>query len=72
MKKLTIEGMHCDACQKLITMELEDAGFDTAISVFRQIGENIGELELADHVTDDEINKIKEIISKMDDYTIKE
>ena len=31
MTTLTVEGMHCDACKKLIMMELEDAGLDTYV-----------------------------------------
>ena len=72
MKTLTIQGMHCDACQKLIKMELDDAGFENAIKGGRQVSDNIGELYIADNVSDDDVRKIAEVINNMDAYTFNE
>lgn len=72
MKTLIIQGMHCDACQKLITMELDDAGFKDVIKDFRQTDKNSGELVLVDAASEQDTQKVIEIISKMDDYTVNE
>jgi len=61
--------MHCDACKKLVTMELEDIGLDSSISQI-DIADNVGTIMLDDSVSDSDIEKIKEVIGNMDDYEV--
>lgn len=70
MKTLQIEGMHCDACKTLITMELEDAGLASSLKEFKQDGENSCVMHLQDETTAEEINKITDIINGMDKYSV--
>lgn len=66
---LTIKGMHCAACEALITMELEEVGLADKIMSLRVATDNTGILEL-DNATDEEIQLAKSTIQKMDSYSI--
>ncbi len=68
MKKIAIQGMHCDACQKLITMELEDIGLKNLVKSFAQEEKNKGTLSLTESATEEEREKILTIINAMGDY----
>jgi hypothetical protein len=70
MKKLTIRGMHCDACKALITMDVEDAGMSDRIKGFGEVSNNQGELLLKEDVSDEELKKLAEIINSMDNYQV--
>lgn len=70
MKELTIQGMHCDACAKLITMELEEIGLKNQIEQLALSGENRGVLKLKEEVTEDQVTQIKETINAMEGYSI--
>lgn len=70
MKTLTINGMHCDACKTLITMELDEGDLSSLISEIKQDGENTGTIRLKADTTDDEMKKIAEIINQMDNYSV--
>ena len=70
MNTLTIKGMHCDACKKLITMELEDAGLQDYVTSLELSGENMGALTLSDSVSEEDKNRIREVINAMEGYTV--
>ncbi|OIO20385.1 MAG: hypothetical protein CO029_02475 [Candidatus Magasanikbacteria bacterium CG_4_9_14_0_2_um_filter_41_10] len=70
MTTLTVQGMHCDACKKLIMMELEDAGLGDSVVDITLKPENIGELQLAETVTSNDEEKIISIINTMETYSI--
>lgn len=70
MNLLTIKGMHCDACKKLIMMELEDHGLNNYVASLEISGENIGALSFRDGVSDDVVLAVRKIIDDMDNYSI--
>lgn len=68
MKQLytfTITGMTCHACEKLITMDLDEAGF-TPKTINHQTGELVIEIEPT------EVGKIKQVIQSGNTYTVTE
>lgn len=66
---LTIQGMHCDACASLITMELEDAGFSEKVISVEVKENNMGTVTL-NNVSDDDRATIKNIINNMEEYSV--
>ncbi|PIR76401.1 MAG: hypothetical protein COU32_02325 [Candidatus Magasanikbacteria bacterium CG10_big_fil_rev_8_21_14_0_10_42_10] len=71
MTTLTVEGMHCDACKKLIMMELEDAGLDTYVeNVTVASTEKKGIFQLNEAIDEDSLEKMKSIINAMDGYSV--
>lgn len=70
MKTLTISGMHCDACKKLISMELEDAGLDQHVASIEVEGDNKGTLTLKDGVDEGIEQKVRETVNGMEGYTV--
>lgn len=70
MKTITVQGMHCGACEKLIKMELEDSGLDAYVeSVEISSGEKKGVFHLNENIGDDQIEKMKKIINGMEGYS---
>jgi copper chaperone CopZ len=67
--KLSIQGMHCESCGQLITMELADAGFRNNIVSIDLLKNNTGELALKD-VSDDDLVKIKKLINQLGSYSV--
>lgn len=67
--KLTIQGMHCEACGQLLTMELADAGFINKIVSINLLKNNTGELFLKD-ISDDDLVKIKKLINQLGSYSV--
>lgn len=66
MKQLytfTIHGMTCHACEKLITMDLAEAGF-TPQSIDHQSGQLIIEIDPAD------VDAVKQAVQASKTYTI--
>lgn len=72
MKTLHITGLHCPACEKLIGMELEDAGFKDKITTIRRVNTETGEIDLADTTTPEEQTKIIATINAMGSYHAQE
>ena len=72
MKTLEIKGFHCQACQTLITMELEEAGLNGHINQLNASDENIGTLELKDSASAEDTKKITSIINAMGGYSATE
>lgn len=70
MNTLTIKGMHCDACKKLITMELEDAGLNQHVASIELGNNNVGRLCLRDGTESEVLNNIKKVLNGMKDYSI--
>lgn len=70
MKKIVIEGMHCDACKKLIMMELKDADLDTYIDSLYLDQKNVGILTVKDNVFLENVSRIEKLINDMDGYSI--
>lgn len=67
---LTVEGMHCEACKALITMELEDAGLEEYVESIKLIeGQNQGEIVLK-QATEEVTSKIIELINGLENYQI--
>ncbi len=62
--------MHCDACQSLIKMELDDAGLAGVIDGIRQEGDNEGAIDLNEGVSQEDTKKIIEIINSMENYSV--
>jgi len=55
--KIKIEGMHCNSCVLLLTMELEEAGMDQVV-----ININTREAVFSSHKTKNEIQKILDTV----------
>lgn len=70
MKKLTIDGMHCNACISLITMELEEAGLDSMIGSIELSSDNKGMVLFNDSISDEQLAKATELINSMDNYQV--
>lgn len=66
---LIIKGMHCAACEALITMELEEAGLADKVQSLTLADNNTGKLELK-NVTDQDLKLVKSTINNMDPYSI--
>jgi len=71
MKTLVVDGMHCDACKKLIQMELDDAGLGEAVVNMTIMPDNVGELELSNTLSSEDEQKVKAVIQNMDGYAIR-
>ncbi|NCO04691.1 MAG: hypothetical protein GW939_00925 [Candidatus Magasanikbacteria bacterium] len=70
MKKITVQGMHCGACEKLIKMELEDSGLDTYVAnVEISSVDKKGIFHLNENIGDDQVEEIKTIINSMEGYS---
>lgn len=67
--KLIVNGMHCDACVSLITMELEDAGLADHLSAITLQPENQGAVELR-AVTDEQLVSARDTINNLDRYSV--
>lgn len=70
MKQVTIQGMHCAACSKLITLELSELGLDRHIDRFELEEGNKGKLFLKEDVSEEDIEKIKTCIRGLKDYSV--
>lgn len=69
-KELKIEGMHCDACKKIITMEIEDLGLqDKLNSVDLSSEANQGFVKLSD-VREEDVEKITTAINDLGQYKV--
>lgn len=68
MNKLTIKGMHCTACTKLISLELSDIGTDQYIDRFDVGANNVGTVFLKDGVSQEDIVRMIECINAMEGY----
>ncbi len=66
---IIIQGMHCEACKSLITMELEEAGLEDKVKTISLQDNNMGELEL-DDVSEEEVERIKTAINNMGSYSV--
>lgn len=66
---LTVNGIHCEACQKLIAMDLEDAGLSEKMTGVEMKEGNVGVVSL-ENVSEEEIVRIKEVINGMEGYTV--
>lgn len=62
--KYKIKGIHCEACNKLIKMELDDAGFKEV-----QVDQVNEELIVPDEYVE-KIDDIKEAVKKAGDYEL--
>ncbi|PIT86269.1 MAG: hypothetical protein COU33_04110 [Candidatus Magasanikbacteria bacterium CG10_big_fil_rev_8_21_14_0_10_43_6] len=70
MKTITVQGMHCGACEKLIRMELDDAGLESFVdSVEIESGEKKGIFCLKEGISEEQVEKIKQIINGMEGYS---
>lgn len=70
MKTITVQGMHCGACEKLIRMELDDAGLESYIEFVEiEPGEEKGRFRFKKDSSDEQIEKIKQIINAMEGYS---
>ena len=64
--------MHCASCVSLIRMELDDAGLSDLIAELKPTGNNKGILKLKDEASDDQIQKIDDLINAMEHYSVAE
>lgn len=67
-QKITVKGMHCDACKALIKMELEDAGFEEKIETI-ELGDNNTGYVVFKEISSDELEKAKSIINALENYS---
>lgn len=67
--KLKVKGMHCAACEALITMELQEAGIADKVQGLALADNNTGVLKLHD-CNEEDIKLVKSIINNMDSYSI--
>jgi copper chaperone CopZ len=68
MKEIYVKGMHCDACKKLVQMELEENGLLKNISSLELLPDNTGKLNITEGVTAQEKEKIERVINNMETY----
>lgn len=68
MEAITVQGMHCDACKKIIMMELEEVGLDEHVDRIEVGNDNTGVVYLKDGVEDKE--KIVSVINAIDTYSV--
>jgi cation transport ATPase len=68
-KTFVIEGMHCNACEKLIEMDLEENGFVKENMSFDLLGDNKGSLSIK-LSSEEEIQKITNSINRMEGYMV--
>lgn len=71
MTKLTISGMHCNACVSLINMEIEELGLDDKVESLDLNDDMTGELVLSE-IGEAELSQIKSAINNMDQYNVEE
>lgn len=69
--KITVEGMHCEACKILVKMELEENGFEDKIESVEVTGENVGEVVLK-NIDEKKLSKAKSIINATGDYSVED
>ena len=70
MKTITVNGMHCGACEKLIKMELEEGGLDMYVeNVEISSEEKKGVFHLNKIIEDKQVEKMKKIINSMEGYS---
>ena len=70
MKTITVQGMHCSACEKLIRMELDDAGLESYVeSVEIESDKNKGIFHIKEDTSEEQMEKIKQIINPMEGYS---
>lgn len=71
MNTLTVKGMHCGACEKLIKMELEDAGLGALVENVEIDGEKKeGTFHFKETIEENELGQIRSIIDGMDGYSV--
>ncbi|MFH1287047.1 MAG: hypothetical protein ABII02_04870 [Candidatus Magasanikbacteria bacterium] len=71
MKTLTVRGMHCEACKKLIIMEFEESGLGALVKDVEVTEEGKkGIFHLEEGATDKEIEKMKSIVNAMEGYSV--
>ena len=70
MNTLRVQGMHCDACKKLIMMELDDAGLSSAVVHITLKPENMGGLELRDDLSLEDVEHVRTVIRGMENYDV--
>ncbi|MBI2990390.1 MAG: hypothetical protein HYY51_04390 [Candidatus Magasanikbacteria bacterium] len=70
MKQLTIRGMHCAACSKLITLELSELGLDRYLDRFELEEGNKGRLFLKEDISIEDLDKIKASVNSLKDYSV--
>lgn len=71
MTEIMIKGMHCDACIALITMELEENGYEDKVESISLGTNNLGKVVLTTEDID-LISKAKTIINNMENYDVYE
>jgi copper chaperone CopZ len=67
--KIKVKGMHCDACVKLVEMEVEEAGLQDKVGEIKLIDDNMGEITLKEK-NEGEISKLRSTIDKMSNYEV--
>lgn len=67
---IIVSGMHCDACKKLVRMELEDAGLDSfVLNIQVDQEQNRGTLTLKDGAGENNTEEIRNVINSMEGYS---
>ena len=61
---IKVKSMHCDACSKLITIELEEKGIEGVV-----VNGETHEIEVPENLND-KVEEIKNIVNSMDAYEI--
>lgn len=69
MNTLTVNGIHCDACTQLIKMELEDASLLDNVESITAEENNRGKIIIKENASEEIINRIKQVINAMDNYS---
>lgn len=67
-RKITVNGMHCEACKALIRMTLEDGGLGPNIKDIDLTGDNQGYVLLS-NVDEEDLTGAKNLINELDQYT---
>lgn len=67
---MTVQGMHCQACTSLISMELEEQGLSNLVKEIQILENNVGEVHLDETISEADLQKVKNSINKMDNYSV--
>ena len=71
MNTITVQGMHCDACKKLIMIELEEKKLHQFVSkIDVDSDKKQGKIYLKNKMTEEDLRQMRSIIESMDGYSV--
>ncbi|HBB37996.1 MAG: hypothetical protein UV82_C0006G0046 [Candidatus Magasanikbacteria bacterium GW2011_GWD2_43_18] len=70
MNTLTVQGMHCDACKKIIRMELDDAGLAEQIVDIELLPDERGCITLQESTSPETKDHITTVVNAIEGYSV--